>query len=191
MANTEAHSEDITGAIVRALVLYSLAEFQAGHATTIRVHAHGVSFEVSDDGRGHAVDRTVAGLPYMDFVYSHLDFPFAKSAAPPVQLHAIGLSFINTLCSQLVVTVNRQGSSIRRTYRDGHLIGDETLSTGSGETGNAIAGALSSRLQPVAVDEQRLRHWLGSIAAASPGLMLYFNDAMFGLIHVIHTTSCE
>ena len=78
MASTEAHSEDIAAAIVRALVLYSLAEFQATHATTIRVHAHGVSFEVSDDGRGHAMDRTVAGQPYMNVVYSHLDFPFAK-----------------------------------------------------------------------------------------------------------------
>jgi len=177
MASTEAHSEDIAAAIVRALVLYSLAEFQASHATTIRVHAHGVSFKVSDDGRGHAMDRTVAGQPYVNVVYSHLDFPFAKSDAPPVQLHAIGLSLINTLCSQLVVTVHKQGAAFRRTYRDGRLIGDETLSTGFGETGNAIAGAVSPRLQPHAVDHQRLRQWLGFVAAASPGLVLYFNDA--------------
>jgi DNA gyrase/topoisomerase IV subunit B len=177
MANTEAHSEDIVADIVRALVLYSLAEFQAGHANTIRVHAHGIAFEVSDDGRGHAVDRTVAGQPYINFVYSHLDFPFAASTGPPVQLHAIGLSFINTLCSQLVVTVHRQGTSLRRTYRNGQLIGEETLSTQSSETGNAIAGALSSRLQPRPVDEQRLRQWLGSVAGASPGLVLHFNDA--------------
>ena len=177
MASTEAHSEDIAAAVVRALVLYSLAEFQSGHATTIRVHAKGLSFEVSDDGRGHAVDRTVAGLPYMNLVYTHLDFPFAQSDAPPVQLHTLGLSFINTLCSELVVTVHRQGASLRRNYRDGHLVGEETLSTGSTETGNAIAGALSSRLQPCAVDERRLRQWLGSVAAASSGLWLYFNDA--------------
>ncbi|APV48314.1 hypothetical protein BWI17_00620 [Betaproteobacteria bacterium GR16-43] len=178
MASTEAHSEDIVAAVVRALVLYSLAEFQAGHATTIRVHAKGISFEVSDDGRGHAVDRTVAGLPYMNLVYTHLDFPVAQPDAPPVQLHTIGLSFINTLCAQLVVTIHRQGASLRRTYRDGHLVGEETLSTGSSETGNAIAGALSSRLQPRAVDDQRLQQWLGSVAAASPGLRLYLNDAI-------------
>jgi DNA gyrase/topoisomerase IV subunit B len=177
MASPQAHSEDIAAAIVRALLLYSLAEFQASHATTIRVHAHGKSFEVSDDGRGHAANRTVAGEPYMNVVYSHLDFPFAKPDAPPVQLHAIGLSLINTLCSQLVVTVHKQGAAIRRTYRDGHLIGDETLSTESGETGNAIAGAVKPRLQPHAVDQRRLQQWLGSVAAASPGLVLYFNDA--------------
>ena len=177
MASTDVHSEDLAAAVVRALVLYSLAEFQSGHATTIRVHAEGLSFAVSDDGRGHAVDRTVAGLPYMNFVYAHLDFPFAQADAPPVQLHTIGLSFINSLCSQLLVTVHRQGGSLRRTYRDGHLLGEETLSPGSGEAGNVIAGALSSRFQPRAIDQRRLRQWLGSVAAASPGLRLYFNDA--------------
>src|SRR5438034_6665675 len=110
---TEAGSDDVTGAIVRALVLYALAEFQSGHAKTIRVNAQGLSFQVSDDGRGHAVDRTVAEQPYMTFVYEHLDFPFGQSAAPPVQLHTIGLSFINTLCSELVVTTHKQGVSRR------------------------------------------------------------------------------
>lgn len=32
---------DLTGTAVRALFLYSLAEFQSGHATTIRVTAQG------------------------------------------------------------------------------------------------------------------------------------------------------
>jgi DNA gyrase/topoisomerase IV subunit B len=178
MVGTELDSEDIAAAIVRALVLYSLAEFQSGHATTIRVHAQGLSFQVSDDGRGHAVNRTVAGQPYMTFVYEHLDFPFAQPAAPQVQLHTIGLSFINTLCSELVVTVNRRGTSFRRIYRDSQMVDAETLSTESGEPGNAIAGALSPRLQHRGVDETRLRQWLGAVATASPGLKLYFNDAV-------------
>jgi DNA gyrase/topoisomerase IV subunit B len=171
-------SQDIAAAIVGALALYSLAEFQSGHATTVRVYAEGLAFQVSDNGRGHAVDRTVAGQPYMDFVYTHLDFPFAQSAAPPIQLHTIGLSLINTLCSQLVVTAHKPGKAFRTTYRDGHLIGDETLSTGSSETGNTIAGTLRSGLQLRGVDVQRLRQWLGSVAAASPGLTLYFNEAV-------------
>src|SRR5262245_52221536 len=95
----EAHSQDVATSVIRALVMYSLAEFQSGNASTIRVEANGLSFEVSDDGRGHAVDRTVAGQPYMWFVYRHLEYPFAQSAAAPVQIHTLGLSFINTLCS--------------------------------------------------------------------------------------------
>jgi hypothetical protein len=99
-------SGDVTAAVVRALVLYSLAEFQSGNATTIRVHADRLRFRVSDDGRRHGLDRKVDGHPYMKFVYTHLDYPSDSSAGTPVQLHTIGLSFINTLCSELVVTVS-------------------------------------------------------------------------------------
>jgi hypothetical protein len=60
--------QDITASVVRALVLYSLTEFQSGHATAIRVTADVHSFSVADDGRGHAIGRTVDGLPYLKFV---------------------------------------------------------------------------------------------------------------------------
>jgi DNA gyrase/topoisomerase IV subunit B len=171
-------SDDVVSSIVRALVLYTLAEFQSGSATFISVHAEALAFQVSDNGRGHAVHRTVAGHPYMHFVYTHLDFPFTQSSAPPVQLHGIGLSFINTLCSQLVVTAHKPEGSFRCTYRDGHLVSEETLTNTSSATGNVVAGVLSSRFQQRGVDVQRLRQWLASVAAASPGLTLQLNDAL-------------
>jgi DNA gyrase/topoisomerase IV subunit B len=174
--STDAAAPDTLADIVRALVLYSLAEYQSGHATEIRVRAEGWAFEVSDNGRGHALERTVAGLPYMRLVYTHLDFPFAQTPAPPVQLHTLGASFINTLCSRLVVTVHKRGSRSRSTYHDGRHMGDETFASGTDATGTAIAGTLRRHLQERAVDGQRLMQWLGAVAAASPGLALYFND---------------
>lgn len=77
---------DIAACVVRALVLYSLAEFQSGHARTIRVTAKGSSFSVEDDGRGHAICRTVEGSPYLRFVYAHLEYPFEPGQGNPVQL---------------------------------------------------------------------------------------------------------
>ena len=47
---------DIKATAVRALMLYSLAEFQCGNATTIRVTANGTSFGIADDGRGHPTE---------------------------------------------------------------------------------------------------------------------------------------
>ena len=50
---------DTAADIVRALTLYCLAEFQSGHATTIRITVEGSSFVVADNGRGHSIERTV------------------------------------------------------------------------------------------------------------------------------------
>jgi hypothetical protein len=72
---------DLAASVVRAVVLYSLAEAQAGHATTIRVGMAENGFTVEDDGRGHAVDRTVAELPYLRFIYTHLAYPFDSMSA--------------------------------------------------------------------------------------------------------------
>jgi hypothetical protein len=69
---------DTTAHVVRALVLYALAEHQAGHATTLQVSAEGRAFSVADDGRGHAPDRAVGGAPDLSFTHTQLDYPFAE-----------------------------------------------------------------------------------------------------------------
>ena len=112
---------DITASVVRALVLYSLAEFQSGHASHIRVTADGHSFSVADNGRGHAIGRTVAGQPYLKFVYTHLDYPFEHRQGAPVQLHAIGISLINVLCSELDITARKQDVTLRMSFKNGRL----------------------------------------------------------------------
>jgi DNA gyrase/topoisomerase IV subunit B len=180
MSDANSEPRDVAASAVRALVLYSLAEFQSGNATTIRVNADGLTFEVSDDGRGHAIDRTIGGLPYMSFVYTHLDYPFASSDAPPIQLHTIGLSFINTLCSQLEVTVHQHGTAFRTTYRNGQLSGERAVASASSGSGNVIAGALNPQLQPTGINAQSLQRWLASLVAANPSLRLFFNSSLVG-----------
>lgn len=70
---------EIFTTVVRALMLYSLAEFQSGNATTIRVTANGIDFGIADDGRGHPIDKAVEGVPYLQFVYTHFDYPFGAA----------------------------------------------------------------------------------------------------------------
>lgn len=167
--------QDITASAVRALVLYSLAEFQSGHATTIRVTAEGHSFSVADDGRGHAIDRTVAGQPYLKFVYTHLDYPFKQGQGPPVQLHAIGISLVNVLCSELAITARKLDATLRMSFINGQLGDHELVDAKSSETGNTISGKVKSQLQKADVDIHSLRQWLIGLLTASPTLRLFFN----------------
>jgi len=166
---------DITASVVRALVLYSLAEFQSGHARKIRVTAKGSSFSVEDDGRGHAISRTVEGSPYLSFVYTHLSYPFEPGPGKPVQLHGIGMSLLNTLCAELTVTVRKPDALLRMQFQHGYLIHQEVFEAGSDNTGNTISGVVDAKHGEPLVDEENLSRWLFSILAASPALHLHFN----------------
>jgi DNA gyrase/topoisomerase IV subunit B len=166
---------ELAASAVRALVLYSLAEFQSGHATTIRITAEGTSFSIADDGRGHAIDRVVAGAPYLKFIYTQLDYPFDPVQGAPIQLQGIGMSLVNTLCSELAVTDRKPDATLRLWFRDGQLRGSERVDVRSESTGNTVSGTLSARSQRGDVGVEELRQWLLGVVAASPSLKLFFN----------------
>jgi DNA gyrase/topoisomerase IV subunit B len=173
--STRLDPPDIAASVVRALVLYSLTEFQSGHATTIRVAALEHSFSVADDGRGHAIGRTVDGLPYLKFVYAHLDYPFEHGQGAPVQLHAIGTSLVNVLCSELSITARKPDVTLRMSFKNGRLADHELVDAKSGETGNTIAGQVNPHLQIDGVDIQKLGQWLIGLLTAIPTLKVFFN----------------
>lgn len=174
-STTTLDSMDITAQAVRVLTLYALAEFPFGNATTVRVDAQGLSFSVSDDGRGHAIDRTVAGSPYLPFIYSHLDNPFAGHQGGPVQLHGLGMSLLNAMCSELCVTVRKKSGTLRITYRAGHLHEEQRDHQANDETGNMVAGTVDSQIQRIHTSAEGIEQWLSRVSAANPGLKLYFN----------------
>lgn len=166
---------NVTANVVRALVLYSLAECQLGHASTIRVTSRGRTFSVEDDGRGHAITRTVDGAPYLTFIYNHLDYPYEAGKAQAIQLQGIGMSLLNSLCSALHVTVRKHDATLSMVFEQGRLVSHEVSDATSENTGNAICGEVSAGIESRSVDEQALKDWLRAIAATSPALHLYFN----------------
>ena len=168
-------SRDVAAYVVRGLVLYSLTEFQSGHCTTIRVDVKDNAFSVSDDGRGHAIERTIADTPYLQFIYTHLDYPFVPPREAPVQLHGIGMSLINMLCSELTVIVRKPSTTFRMFFRDGSLSDQELVEASSGGTGNRISGIVARQFSRGA-DEQALVRWLHEIKTATPSLKLHFNN---------------
>ena len=166
---------------MRALTLYCLAEFQSGHTTIIRITAEGNSFSISDDGRGHAIERAVDGIPYLKFIYTHFDYPFETDQNAPVQLQGIGTSLVNVLCSELMVTVRKRDMTLQLSFRDALPCGSELANVSSDETGIAISGTVSPRFQTSGVHLQQLRQWLLGLLAANPSLKLFFNG------HELHT----
>jgi len=169
------HQTDTTTSIVQTLVLYSLAEHQLGHAKSIRVSTRGHSFSVEDDGRGHAVNRVVEGAPYLDFIYGHLDYPYMARRSKPVQLQGLGMSLLNRLCADLVVSAHKPDITLQLQFQNGRLQSHEVTESKNPQTGNKVAGTVHQGTAPVPADEEELRQWLLGVLEASPLLLLHFN----------------
>lgn len=161
--------------LIQTLVLYALAEHQGGHARQIQVQARGHCFEIEDDGRGHALARTVEGAPYLRLIYQHLDLPLQGGPTPPVQLQGLGMSLLNRLCAELEVTVHKADATLALAFAHGQLLRHELLPPSPGRRGNRLAGRVDAGLSPQPVDEAELGQWLRQIQAGSPGVALFFN----------------
>lgn len=170
-----AASVDLTASVVQTLVLYALAEHQLGHARLIAVSAQGHEFSVRDDGRGHAIQRSIDGAPYLDFIYGHLAYPFGETVPRAVQLQGLGMSLLNRLCSELKVSVRKPTASLDMRFEHGDLV-EHTLTPAPNEvTGNEVSGRLDARVAASTVDEPALLRWLDEVARASPSLKLQYN----------------
>ena len=163
-------------AVVRALLLYHLAEYQSGNATTIKINIQNHTFRVSDNGRGHAVNKTINGLPYLRLVYSQLEYPFGLDTDTPIQLHTIGMSLINSLCSELVVTVHKTETIYIRHYKHGQLHKEEAVENHENFTGTAIEGKIAADLFPEGIDLQHFENWLNEIKRINQQLRLFYNE---------------
>jgi DNA gyrase/topoisomerase IV subunit B len=166
---------DIKTSLVQTLVLYSLAEHQLGHAKSILVTAREHQFSIEDDGRGHAIGRRVEGSPYLDFVYCHLDFPYQYRKSKPIQLQGLGMSLLNRLCAELVVTVRKREATLTLRFQGGSLSSHELTDTKNEVTGNKVSGTVHPDLGHRPVDERALEQWLHAVAQTSPSLQLFFN----------------
>lgn len=175
MSSTTEVPADLTATAVRALMLYSLAEFQSGNATTIRVTAEGNSFSIADDGRGHPIDRSLEGTSYLRFIYTHFDYPFESGRSAPVQLQGIGMSLVNALCSELALTVRKKHETLQWQFLGGQLHASHRVVVATEETGITVAARIDPRLQAGGVATGPLEAWLLGVLASSPSLRLHFN----------------
>lgn len=158
--------------LVRALVLYALAEFDSGHARTIGVRFDGASFSVDDDGRGHAVDRLVASMPYPQRLYTQIGDPSPAGQALPILLQGIGLSLIARACSRLTVSARKPDATHEWVFAHGLPAGVSVTAGANAATGNTVSGEIDRRLPTATPDLPALAAWLAEVARARPGLTL-------------------
>lgn len=168
---------DLASTAVRGLVLYSLMEFQSGDASTLWVSAQGAEFGIADDGRGHPLDKRLAGTNYIDYIYTHFDYPFGAPAgqAGPVQLQGIGMSLVNALCSQLTLTVRKPEHTLTRVYENGQLTGSTTTEMPNERTGLSVQCRLRPELPASGAGTPALEAWLRGLVRCHPALKLFFN----------------
>lgn len=165
---------ELPGLLVKSLVMYSIVEAQAGHATQIGVTVQGPVFAMWDNGRGHAAGRQVQGHPYLQLIYGQLDFPFGAPQGPPVQLQGIATSLIRALCSDFSVSFTRDGRTHRLGFEAGGIVMAEQPAAPGSISGNRVEGRLHPAL-PCTQDDAALAAWLAEVARAVPGLQLQFN----------------
>lgn len=166
---------DLAQTAVRALVLYSLLEYQGGNARTIRVTRQGDEFSVSDDGRGHPLDKELEGISYLRFIYTHFEYPFGSTRGAPIQLQGMGISFVTAICSELLLTVRKQSETLTASFKNGKFQSTNRSPVGSPETGIAVEGRLRPELSNGHVDSDELEAWLRGILKVHPTLRLLFN----------------
>jgi DNA gyrase/topoisomerase IV subunit B len=92
-----------------------------------------------------------------------------------VEVHGIGMSLINALCRELMVTARERDATLCMSFQGGRLRDQELIAVTSEVTGNTISGPVDSQFQKRGMDTQKLQHWLHEVLAASPSLKLFFN----------------
>lgn len=160
--------------IFKTLLFYSLAEYQNGYVSEIEVSTEQNHISIRDNGRGHAVDRLVDGVPYLQLVYSHLRFP-DKETLPNVQLHALGMSIINEFSKTLEIKIMKSAQTTVVIFENGEMKATKELPNPGGKTGNLLSIELSEQICSSKIDAEKIRAILVSTKNACRNLNLFFN----------------
>ena len=171
--------------MAREAIDNSVDEAMEGHATRLEVILHkDSSLEVIDDGRGMPIDKhpeeNMTGVELI-LTKLHSGAKFSnKMYRYSGGLHGVGISVVNALSKQLIVTIKREGQTHQIQFKDGEkasklkVIG--TLSN-KRETGTSIRFWPNEKyFDSAKFVVTKLKHSLRAKAVLCPGLFVSFYD---------------
>jgi len=174
--------------LAQEIIDNSVDEALAGHASNIEVILHkDNSLTVIDDGRGMPVDlHPEQGLPGVEVILSTLHAG-GKFSSDNYQfsggLHGVGVSVVNALSDQLIVTIRRGGEVHEMEFRNGDKHKDlEVIDTcGKRNTGTSVKFLPNaSYFDSNKFSISRMRHVLRAKAVLCPGLKVVFKNEQTG-----------
>ncbi|MGE3921127.1 MAG: DNA topoisomerase IV subunit B [Gammaproteobacteria bacterium] len=166
----------------------SVDEAIAGHANEIFVILFkDGSLSVADNGRGMPVDihpeEKISGIElimtrlHAGGKFSHKNYKFSGG------LHGVGISVVNALSSQVIVTVKRDGNIHEMRFNDGDKSSDLKVigTTNKRDTGTTIHFTPNAKyFDSPKFSATRLQHVLRAKAVLCPGLRVHFRDENTG-----------
>jgi topoisomerase-4 subunit B len=170
--------------LAREAIDNSVDEAMEGHATTVQVTLYkDGSLEVLDDGRGMPVDihpeEKVSGVEliltklHSGAKFSNKQYRFSGG------LHGVGISVVNALSKQLLVTIKRDGSTYQIQFKNGEKTSNlkKIATNNKRETGTSIRFWPADKyFDSSKFVVNKLKYSLRAKAVLCPGLHVSFYD---------------
>lgn len=159
----------------KTVMAYVITEYQGGHADTVKVNMDGDAVSISDNGRGHAVDNTLNGIPYLDIVYAQLSVFDRNPNMKAFQLHALGVSLFSEMCESIHLTVAKNGAIREYSISNGTVTGILEYANPACTHGNTVEYRPRKEIDDELLKDDLLET-LHTISSRFPCLTIFFND---------------
>lgn len=168
-------------AMFKTVMAYVITEHLGGKANVVKVHYKDNLISISDNGRGHSVERNIDGIPYLDMVYCQLSLFDTNPDLNTFVYQALGMSLISEMCDQIKLTVANHGKIRNFGISNGIITKLSEYEDSECGSGNTIE-YLAKEAIDEALAESDIFKTLQTVASKYSNLTVYFNDQLLSTV---------